>query len=355
LFWRSENEITEEFVKLFQRILRYQLTWTNDDFRIVSLEDATPKVYEKFFEDNERYPSVTIGGGGFTRTSQAINSMIGNFQHAITYFGTRGLALGLVDYEHTIAAAVPSDVLTTDILSGIEVYLIPFTLGQNEDSLNLHLYRNYQTTPTLISSASINKIQIAIYKNYYSEFYPQVTLTDSDYWVVFSTNTDNSYYIGIDTTVNNVFAYSGTRTSGSIHGSLYTPPAIRLGGAIEGTLTIRCADKNSTQRPREILDILANYTELLKQSQLTRNSGTNITTLALAGEAFTDEWLAKDIRIKNIRQGAGIERKRGENDTIFIFELIVEYYGEWHEDYTQDTLKDIEVELLPFTPIIYGE
>lgn len=355
MFWRSENEITEEFVKLFQRILRYQLQWTNDDFRIVSLEDNTPKVYEKFFEENERYPAVTIGGGGFTRTSQALNSIVGNFQHAITYFGTRGLALGLVDYTHNIAAAVPSDVLTSDILSGIEVYLVPFTLGQNDDSLNVLLYKDYQTNPSLISSASITNIISTTYKNYYSEFYPSVTLSDSDYWIVFSTSTDNSYYIGIDTTADNVFKHNSTRVTGSIHGSLYTPPAIRLGGSIEGTLTIRCADKNSTQRPRAILDILANYTELLKQSQLTRNSGTNITTLALPGETFTDEWLSKDIRIKTVRQGAGIERKRGENDTIFIFELVVEYYGEWHEDYTQDTLKDVEVDLLPFTPTIYGE
>ncbi|KKL11532.1 hypothetical protein LCGC14_2544890, partial [marine sediment metagenome] len=45
-----------------------QLKKFRSDFQIVDIRGDTPKVYEKFFEDNEEYPVMTIAGGGYTRT-----------------------------------------------------------------------------------------------------------------------------------------------------------------------------------------------------------------------------------------------------------------------------------------------
>jgi len=348
MFWRSENEIVEQFVKLFRRILKYQSSWENVDYRIVSIANA-PKIYEKFFEDAEQYPVITVSGAGFNKTQQSLNSYLGAYQGDIVSMGTRGLNLGLVNENSPLAFALPDTVENTDNLYGIELYAMNAEYITNLDDLQITLYENYQTTPVAVSSASIANIcNCYEYKKYYAEFYPSTVLNGNDYWLKFTAPTDNSFYVGLDTQAENVFEYTHTgsivRASGSVHGKLLTQPVVRLGGGIEGSVVVRCAGKNSTSIPRNILAILSNYIELFKQAQLDRQ-GTDLTTLTIGGDTAVDEWLLKDIRIKNIRQSTSQERRRGENDIIFSYDLTVEYYTEWHQDYAKDTLSGFDIEL----------
>jgi len=356
MFWRGENEIVEEFVRLIRRVLKYQVQWTNDDYRVVSIENNTPSVYERFFEENERYPVVTVAGGGFVRSAQSLNSFLGTMQNNIVELGSRGLALGIIDEDRSIAFALPTgSILTTDQPYALELYSLGSGLGSSLDTLDITLYKDYSTTPVTVASASIPNIcDRCSYKKYYTEFYPFVTLDQQDYWLKFSTTANNSYYLGIDTLANNIYELDNSgdleEGVGSLHGALITSPVVRLGGAIEGTINIRCSAKNSTRIPRDILAILANYIELFKQSQLTRGSGTDLSTLTLGGDTAVDEWLLKDIRIKGVRQSMSQERKRGDNDIIYMYDLTVEYYTEWHQDYDKDTLKAINVDLESFGP-----
>lgn len=354
MFWRSENEIIDEFVRLFRRILHYKQSWTNVDSRIVSL-DANTKVYESFFESAEQYPYVAVSGGGFNRSGQSFNSYLGGMQGKIADMGTRGLGLGVIDENSYMYFALPSSVIDEDMLYAIEVYALNSNAGYNIDTLDISLYKDYQTSPVLVSSASIPRIKDCCdYKKYYAEFYPVVALDGADYWLKFSTTTGNSFFIGLDTLADNVFDYLYTgsivRASGSIHGRIVTPPIVRLGGAIEGVITIRCGSKNSTRIARDTLTILANYIELFKQAQLSRGSDPDMTILTLGGETLVDEWLLKDIRIKSVRQSNAQERRRGDNDIIFLYDLTVEYYAEWHQDYDKDTIGGFDIDLESFIP-----
>jgi len=361
MFWRGENEVVEEFVRLIRRVLKYQVKWDNVDYRVVSIEDNTPKVYEKFFEENEQYPVVTVAGSGFIRSSQSFNSFLGTLQTNIAELGSRGLALGVIDEDRSIAFALPSaSILSTDLLYAMELYAVGTGLGTYSDTLDIVLYKDYNTVPVAVASASITNICDSCgYKKHYTEFSPVVLLNQQDYWLKFSTGVNNSYYIGVDTLVDNIYETNNAgdiaRGVGSLHGSLVVPPVIRLGGAIEGTINVRCSAKNSTRIPRDVLAILANYIELFKQTQLTRGSGTDLTTLALENDIPVDEWLLKDIRIKGVRQAMSQERKRGDNDIIYMYDLTVEYYTEWHQDYDKDTLKAIDVELENFDVNIINE
>jgi len=361
MFWRGENEVVEEFVRLIRRVLKYQVKWDNVDYRVVSIEDSTPKVYEKFFEENEQYPVVTVAGGGFIRSSQSFNSFLGTMQTTIAELGSRGLALGIIDEDKSIAFALPSaSILPTDQLYAMELYALGTGLGTFSDTLDITLYKDYTTTPAAVASSSIaNVCESCGYKKHYTEFYPVVLLNQQDYLLKFSTAVNNSYYIGVDTLADNIYetnnAGSIARGIGSLHGSIIVPPIMRLGGAIEGTINIRCSAKNSTRIPRDVLAILANYMELFKQTQLTRGSGTDLTTLTLGGDTAVDEWLLKDIRIKGVRQSMSQERKRGDNDIIYMYDLTVEYYTEWHQDYDKDTLKAIDIELEDFDVNIVNE
>ena len=357
MFWRSENEVIEEFIRLFRRVIKYKSSWVNKDFRIVDISEDTPKVYEKFFEENEEYPVITVSGNGYTRTNQSFNSHLGVFQSRIIDMGSRGLGLALVDNTHGLSFAIPTSIDNDDTLHGLEFYAVSSELELNLETLDVQL-RQDSYTGSIVSSASIPYIITPVYNKYFTEFYPLTVLSASSYWLTFSAQASNSFLVGIDNTAVNVFNYisgSVTQASGSLHGRLYTPPMMRLGGSIEGTITIKCSDKNSTRQPREILSIIANYINLLTQAQLTRESGTDNTTLAMGEDNPVDEWLRKDIRIKNIRQGASQERRRGENDIIHSYDLAVDYYTEWNEDYQKDLLSEIVIELDDNAIDLYSE
>jgi len=348
MFWRSENEVIIEVIRLLRRVIKYKSAWTNKDFKIVDISEYTPKIYEKFFEENEEYPILTIAGNGYTRTNQSFNTHLGAFQSSIVDMGTRGLGLALVDSAHGLSFAIPTTIDDDDTLHGLEFYALSSEQELNLETLDIQL-RQGSYSGSIVSSASVPYIASTDYTRYFTEFYPLTVLTESAYWLTFSAQAGNSFLIGIDDTADNVFNYiSGSviQASGSLQGRLFTPPIMRLGGSIEGTITIKCSDKNSTQKPREILSIIANYINLLTQAQLTRESGTNNTTLAMGEDNPVDEWLRKDIRIKGVKQGSSQERRRGENDIIHSYDLSIDYYTEWNEDYQKDLLSEINIDLL---------
>lgn len=357
MFWRSENEVIEEFVKLFRRVIKYKTSWVNRGLQIVDISENTPKVYEKFFEDNEQYPIITIAGGGYIRTNQSFNSYLGTLQSKIVDMGTRGLGLALVDSTHDVSFALPVDIDNDDILHSMDFFALSTELESNLGTLDIEL-RQDSFTGSIVSSASVANITTPVYNKYFTEFYPHSVLSVDNYWLVFSTSVNNSFLIGIDDTALNIFNYNSgsvTQASGSMHGKLYTPPRLRLGGAIEGTITIKCSDKNSTKRPREILSIIANYINILTQAQLTRSAGVDNTTLAMDADRAVDEWLLNDIRIKAIRQGSSQERRRGENDIIHSYDLIVDYYTEWNQDYQKDLLSEITIDIEGNDPTLYSD
>lgn len=358
MFWRSENEVVDEFVKLFRRVLKYQTSWVNKDFQIVDISEDTPKVYEKFFEDNEEYPIMTIAGGGYTRTNQSFNTHTGIFQYDMVDMGTRGLGLALVDNDSPVSFAIPTTIDNDDVLHSMAFHALSSEVETNLGMLDIAVLQD-SASGSVVASASVPYIVSPKYQKYFTEFYPHITLSADNYWLRFSASVNNSFLVGIDNTALNVFNYmvsgSAVLVSGSIHGTLYTPPRLRLGGAIEGTIVIKCSSKNTTRGPREILSIIANYINLLTQTALTRASGTDNTTLVAGVAGITDEWLKKDIRIKAIRQGASQERRRGENDIIHSYDLMVDYYTEWNQDYTQDLLSEIALDIENATINIYSE
>jgi hypothetical protein len=88
------------------------------------------------------------------------------------------------------------------------------------------------------------------------------------------------------------------------------------------------------------------YFTLAKYGQISRAStatnGIKLSELEL--ETSVSELTEKGIFVRGIRQGGLEVRKRGEKDIIFSITVTIDFFTEWFEDYTADTLKDITVE-----------
>jgi hypothetical protein len=193
------------------------------------------------------------------------------------------------------------------------------------------------------------------YASYQGEFsFPYPVLSGQDYWITLYAPPGSSYYVGIDPTAASLYQYADSLgnpqvATGSIFGAGMLPAFIRFGTSYEGSIVIRCSAKNTAKVTRELSSLVAMYTELLKQSQITRQSyGVDLTQLVFDQSGVLNEWMLKGIRIKAVRtSGAGsIIRARGDHDRIFYTDVTVDIYGEWFEDYSLNTLTGVDITML---------
>jgi hypothetical protein len=119
-----------------------------------------------------------------------------------------------------------------------------------------------------------------------------------------------------------------------------------MGTTFQSSLNFKVHAKNDTAILYNISELIVMYFTLAKYGQISRAStatnGIKLSELEL--ETSVSELTEKGIFVRGIRQGGLEVRKRGEKDIIFSITVTIDFFTEWFEDYTADTLKDITVE-----------
>jgi hypothetical protein len=356
LYWRTEDQIVIAFVDTFRRIFTYDSSWANKDLNIISLgTGSVPVVYESYFEDNEQYPLLAVMGNGGTYTHQSFNNLIQVVKDDGIVLGSRALEYIELNANAPVGIQLPQASFGSQVLRGLQMGLAYSGLRASGDDISMSLISNFTTSGSIVASGSILGTDNPTYRTYHGEFgYPYPTLLNQDYWIMLSVPSSSSYYIGIDPTVSSLYQYvdsfGNTQIgTGSIVGAAILPAFLRFGTSYEGSVIIRCSSKNTSGLARQLSSLVSMYTELLKQSQITRQStGIDLTQLVFDQSGVLNEWLLKGIRIKSVgSSGVGSNiRARGDHDRIFYSDVTVGIYGEWFQDYPIDTATGINVTIL---------
>jgi len=310
--------------------------------------------FEQFFEENEKYPIITVGNSGGNFTSAAFNDVIDIYDQDTVDFGDRSQKIVIISDTQVLKVQVPTEAYD-ETIRGVQTEVAWTGVGSGGDDITVELYSDYQTSPTLVASASLPGTTSTGVDRLFGEFNPYVALDGSDYWVTYQTSSGSSYYICVDTDATTQYKYdlSGVETdaTGSINGSLILPVVLRMGTNYEGTMTVRCSSKNDSKSASDLAELIVQYFTLAKHAQISRQStATNgMLPVMLNSSLEASEFTKKGIYIRSIRQGAMENRKRGENDNIFTFSVTIDVFTEWHQDYSAESIKEITINSSTFS------
>ena len=343
MHWRLQRYLVEETVKLTRRFFRYNTGWNNKDIEIVQFSSGSEQlVFEQFFEENERYPVITVGTNGGTLSNAAFNNMVREVADDGVVFGTRAQSMVTITDTSILAAQVPIAALTENYHS-IRLYYAWDGNRTGGDLVTANLYSNYRSGSVLVASASLPGSTSESFAYGYAELWPSGSLSGSDYWVTFQTASGSSYNVAIDTDATTLYTSGGSTVTGSVKGALYFPPFMRMGGNFDSTITVKVMSKNGSRLATDLSEILAQYFTLAKYAQISR-SNTAVNGMALSSLVLgsVSELTEKGIYLKSIRMGAIETRRRGANDIIFIVPITLDLFSEWFQDFPASALKDID-------------
>jgi hypothetical protein len=331
--WHLQKYVVKELVEYLRRIFKYESSWTNVDIEVVDLGDIgqNPLAFEQFFEENERYPIITLAAAGSTMTRTAVNNLIQVYDDDSVPLGIR--ALTAVPISSTLQCNVPIPAsLVNETLRGLFVTLASTGSGVAGEDIAVNLYSNFTTSPVLVTAGTLLGTESTSYQSLYCEL-PETTLSGSDYWLTFGTVSGSVYNLAIDPYALGMYqnGSSGSlvTSSGSIVASLLMPAGAILGGMNEGTVLIKCSSKNATALAYDLSELIGQYLELGKAALFTRVAGAvdNLKASVLTADDLPT-LASKGIHIKTVRLGNTEMRRRGQNDEIFSVAVSVEYMSE---------------------------
>ena len=339
MYLRLEKQAVTEAVKIIRRLFVYNANngWINKDLEVIQVASGSKLgVYEKFHEDNEKYPTVTIGSSGGRYINTAINDLVKVYDSETVPVGSRSLQMLLVNNTAPVASEIPSTAYGQTV-RGLFTEIAFAGIDYGDDPLEVQLYQNYLSAPVLLASGSYDIDHMDLRKDY-TYLYPAVALSNTagaNYWLLYQIPTGSSYYLSIDNTINRIkVGASGSVSTGSVVADVLLPSFVRVGGMFQGNMTITVEAKNDSDGARNIIEIIAVFFNLLKQAEVYRNRALTMNTRSVfITSELVDEWIEKGIRLGAMSAGELQMRRRTDNDQIFSIALRVEYYTDWFEDY----------------------
>lgn len=353
MYWQLEKYLVDEFIKIIRRIFKNQTTWVNTGKDAIQFSSgAVALVFEQFFEENEKYPIITVysAGGVYANDSLSdyVSTLSGKYYSQV--MGVRALAYETISNIDTLAVQLPDSLAAKqDQISGIYLDFVWNGRGIGGDDIKYNLYSNYTTSPNLVASGSIAGNLLHKISRTYSLFDPIITLSGSDYWITFNSTEKSVYAIMLDNTKETLYKKnSGSPVSGSIVGGLMYPPLHKIGGRFESSITIRVMCKNNTALARNLGEIIITRLLLLKTAQYDRSSQIEQSLSTFADGDIISEWESKGIAIKGVKTGVLEMRRRGINDIIFTLPISIDLLTHWSVDYPGEFLKNFNIDVTPF-------
>jgi len=344
MFYRFATQIQHEVVEYLKRVLKRQTSWTNVDFGQVDIsfgETHRAHVYENYYREREEYPVVVISVGPATSNVLSLSDCLPNV------VDEQSLGVDFDDYG--VIGGSGNKMWATNFTSDSARNLksATFTLASDggiQGDILVSLVSGSGNLPdsTILTSGSIKG---------FSETAPGLRRVDFDSikglekdfsgWLTLQSDALSPYKLYLASGSGSNIAYNtgswildNAKTPiGAIQGATYQ----RLGGGVESNLTIDTAAKDEATA-KDLADTVAMYLLLSRQTKLLR-SGTDQTDIKHTG------WLAeKGIYLSDISFGGVTVRKRGDQN-IFVVNIGARCWGHWYQDYSTETLKEIEVDV----------
>ena len=152
--WHLQKYVVKELVEYIRRIFKYESSWTNVDIEVLDLGDIgqNPLAFEQFFEENERYPIITLNAAGATMSRSAMNNLIQLYDNDSIALGTR--ALFSVPISSSIQCNVPLPVsVSNETLRGLFVTLASDGKGVPGEDISVKLYSHFTSSPVLAATS----------------------------------------------------------------------------------------------------------------------------------------------------------------------------------------------------------
>lgn len=348
--WQLEKYAVEEFVKLLRRIFRYKNEFSNEDIEIIQFNSGSSQlVFEQFFEENEKYPIITVYGMGGSYLNNGLDDYEASSIDASSYvLGTVARDYRTVSAGSPLVAKLPwNEEIKSAQITGFFLNYLWDGEDIGGDDLTYDLYYASPSGSITVASGSILGTLSRTSITQYAYFNSPVIINGSNYYLSVSAPTGSSYSLLIDPDCGLTYSIGGVPYSGSVVGSLVQPPSHALGGRLESTIMIRVITKNSTAAMRNLSEILITRFLLLKQAQYNRSSTTEQMVPVVTNDVVS-EWLSKGIVIRGIREGSPEMRKRGINDLIFTLPISVDILTNWSIEYPGEFLEGFNVETSVF-------
>ena len=352
MYWRSEKEIIDEFTSVLRRIFSYVGELENKDKELLTLPTGSlpGKIYESFASREEVYPQIQIDSGGVV-FKDGLNNLMSVVTGEEYFLGYSPDCTVEVSYNYPLKVQIPEHLFG----SSARGFVISFaSIGyQGGDNVEVKVYKNYSTTPTLEASGSLLGNPSNRYLMNFVELSENISFEDEDWWMELIPAEDNKYYFGIDKGIESSYTYfeNGIEqtSTGTLHASILSPAFVRVGGLLEGSILIKCSSKDDSKTARDMSSVVSLYCNLLKHSQINRKSNDKL-QLVMGIAGGYDEWIEKGIRIRGIRQNPMNYRRRSSNEIIYESTVIVDIETDWFQDFDAQTLEEISVDVYNIIP-----
>ncbi|MEA3342177.1 MAG: choice-of-anchor R domain-containing protein, partial [Chloroflexota bacterium] len=275
--YQQPRSIKQNFTSFINKIFTLNSNWKNTDVEIVSLSgNNSPRAFEQYPWDAEKYPLVVLFAGTTSDAHWAIDSRIGNYWN-ILKIGSRPDDTIALSNDSMVAFGVKSIEYDMPLRS---VDLALQYIGPYENDIIVQLWNASGGEPgTALASGSIAGKEFRTMEWATTSLYPIVTLDkDTDYFI--SVHTDgalgNSYNLMIDNNPNGditPFIQFSTGVSGNwtsvqnktIFARVNGPVYHRVGGGLDSDIRVFIESKDlaTTQK---IADLLFVYFHLTKHS-----------------------------------------------------------------------------------------
>jgi hypothetical protein len=358
MYWRSEKEIIDDFVKVLRRIFTYVENVTNKDkeFVILPTGSMANSIFESFASINEDYPQIRVDSGGMSFIDH-LNNLITTNAGGETPLGYRPLKKVIATHDFPITTILPSDLVGASI-RGFVIPLANTNYMEGSEDVDIELKRViYTTTPIptteiiTVASGSLSRNPSNEYLKSFAPIYPFTDILNGDYLTI-TPRVGDSYIFGVDEDRETSCTYfeNGVEINagGSLYGRAISTAFIRIGAGIEGSILIKCSSKDDSKTARNLASTVAIYCNLLKQAQISRKQigyYADKLQLVFGTTEEYDEWLEKGIRIKAIRQNPINYRRRSSNEIIYESTIVIDVASEWFQDFQADTLEEISVDI----------
>lgn len=351
MHFRLNKYLIEQSTKFLRRVFSYNSTWSNKDIEIIQLSSgSSTSIFEQYFNEEEKYPVISIGTSGGTYGQSSFSDLWKMVDDDKFPLGNRGLNTLVISDTKELQVIIPSASIKEETLRGIDISLAWTGEGTGGDDIQVNVYKDFSTTPILIGSSSIKGNTDNNLNTYFCEFNENISLVNQNNIAITLKvpSTGSSYHIMMDTTNGSYFYNDNsliTSGTGNIVGNLYFPAFVRMGGNFQSTLNFKVQAKNNTAIVYSLTELMAMYFTLAKHGQISRSStSTNgirwsDSDISIVSSELTE----KGIFVKSIKQSGLEVRRRGEKDIVFGMTLSIDFFTEWFEDYSLDTIKNIEV------------
>ncbi len=353
--YNQPRNIKQNFTNFINKVFTLNKIWQNTDVEIFTLQgENSPKAFEQYPWDSEKYPLIVLFAEGTTDDHWAIDSRIGHYWDTLQ-IGSKPRDTIALSNTSKVAFGVKTEDVDMSLRS---VDLALNYIGPYENDVIVQLWSSGSSGPdTVLSSGSISGKEFSIMEWASTSLYPTTTLVkDIDYFVSVHTSGSlgNSYNLMIDTDPNTTitpFIRFCTGTAGNwtsvsdrtVFARVNGPVFYRVGGGLDSTIRVFVESKDlaTTQKIAELLFV---YFHLAKHSNPQRKTkmGASANETGMNYD-FVSDLTDEGIYIIDVDKGGEAIRNRG-NDRLFSIDLSLSVYSNWVEDFILPILDDINTD-----------